>query len=316
MLGPMPRDGAFLPNSSGAPGDWGEAHRIGAELPNAPAGGTGLGRNAPSDRAIVALAARQHGIVTTAQLLNAGVGRRSIARRVERGWLIPRFRGVYQVGPVAAQYGREMAAALACGEGAALSHQSAAAIWGFARDDDVVHVTVTRDVRSRAGLRVHRTLSLNAVVHQGLPLTDPARTLNDLERTLSTADIERARERAAMLGLVLPDDDPYPEFTRSEAEQRLKQLCKAAHLPTPRMNARVAGYEVDAYWPAHRLIVEIDGYAYHRTRAAFERDRTRDAALTAAGYRVIRITWRRLRDEPYSVSAQLGALLADARLRA
>ena len=112
-----------------------------------------------------------------------------------------------------------------------------------------------------------------------------------------------------MLGLVLPDDDPYPEFTRSEGERRLKALCRAAQLPAPRMNARVAGWEVDAYWPAHKLIVEIDGWRYHGTRAAFERDRRRDAALMAAGYRVVRITWRRLTKGPHSVTAQLGALL-------
>jgi very-short-patch-repair endonuclease len=276
-----------------------------------------MGRNAPADRAIVALAVRQHGVVTTAQLLNAGVGRRAIARRAAAGWLTPRFRGVYQVGPVEAKYGREMAAVLACGEGAALSHASAAAIWGFGRRDDVVHVSVTRDVRSRAGLRVHRTASLDAVVHNGLPLTTPARTLADLARKLTSDELERAQERAAMLGLVLPDGDPYPEFTRSEAERRLKALCKAARLPPPKTNARVAGYEVDAFWPAQRLVVEIDGWRYHGTRQAFERDRSKDAALTTAGYRVVRITWRRLTTEAYAVSAQLGALLAlDARLSA
>jgi predicted transcriptional regulator of viral defense system len=149
---------------------------MGAQVPNQPSGGAELGRNAPPDRAIVALAARQHGVVTTAQLLDVGVGRRSIARRVSTGWLVPVHRGVYQVGPVVAKYGQEMAAVLVCGRGAALSHGSAAAIWGFGRRDDVVHVTVTRDVRSREGIRVHRTLSLKAVVHHGLPLTTPART--------------------------------------------------------------------------------------------------------------------------------------------
>jgi very-short-patch-repair endonuclease len=201
-----------------------------------------------------------------------------------------------------------MAAILACG--GALSHQSAAAIWGFGRRDDVVHITVEGQARrTRQGIRVHRTASLNAAVHNGLPLTGPARTLKDLERTATAAEVERAREQAAVLGLVLEDDDPYPEFTRSEGERRLKRLCRAAHLPLPQMNARVAGFEVDAYWPAHNLIVEIDGWGTHRTRKRFEDDRRKDAALTVAGYRVVRITWRRLRYEPYSVSAQLGALL-------
>ena len=110
---------------------------------------------------------------------------------------------------------------------------------------------------------------------------------------------------------MIPDGAPRePEFTRSEGERRLRPLCKAANLPAPRMNARVAGHEVDAYWPAQRLIVEIDGYRYHGTRRAFERDRRKDAELQAAGYRVVRITYRRLRHEPYSVTAQLGALLS------
>ena len=95
---------------------------------------------------------------------------------------------------------------------------------------------------------------------------------------------------------MIPDGaDPYPEFTRSEGERRLRALCKAAQLPRRRMNARVAGWEVDAYWPAHRLVVEVDGYRYHRTRRRFESDRRKDAALQAAGYRVVRITARRLR---------------------
>jgi very-short-patch-repair endonuclease len=283
---------------------------MGAEVPNASWGGAELGRNAPSDRAIVALARRQHGVVTTAQLLDAGVGRRAIARRVDRGWLVPLHRGVYQVGPVAARYGSQMAAVLACGDGAALSHQSAAAIWGFGQRDRVVHVSVTRDVRSRHGMRVHRTLSLNAAVHNGLPLTTPARTLDDLRRVVTPEELERAQHQAHVLGLVIPDDDRFPEFTRSEAEERLKRLCKAAGLPAPRMNARVAGHEVDAFWPAQRLVVEIDGWRYHRTRRRFEDDRRKDAALQVAGYRVVRITWRQLRYEPYSVSAQLGALLS------
>jgi very-short-patch-repair endonuclease len=152
-----------------------------------------------------------------------------------------------------------------------LSHQSAAAIWGFGQRDRVVHVTVEGDrARSRPGVRVHRTASLNAAVHNGLPLTTPARTL----------------------------------------QKRLKALCKAARLPMPRMNARVAGWEVDAFWPAHDLVVEVDGYDYHSTRQAFERDRRKDAALTTAGYRVVRVTGRRLRYEAYAVSAQLGALLS------
>jgi very-short-patch-repair endonuclease len=265
----------------------------------------------PWDRAIARLAARQHGIVTTAQLLNAGVGRRTIARRVASGLLVPRHRGVYQLGPVASEFGAEMAAVLACGDGAVLSHQSAAAIWGFGRRDRVVHVTVPGHARrAREGVRVHRSLSLNAAVKHGLPLTTPARTLKDLKRTMPAGEYDRAAEQAQILGLVIPDHASLQEgFTRSEGERRLKRLCKAANLPVPRMNQRVAGYEVDAYWPAHRLVVEVDGWGYHATRAAFERDRRKDAALQAAGNRVVRVTWTRLTIETLALSAQLGALL-------
>jgi very-short-patch-repair endonuclease len=262
---------------------------------------------------VVALAARQHGIVTTAQLLDAGVGRRVIARRVEAGWLVPLHRGVFQVGPTLGRWGREMAAILACGDGTALSHQSAGAVWGFAQRASEVHVTAPTRRRSRPGLRVHRTASLDAVVHNGLPLTTAAQTLRDLRRTLTSHELDRAQEQAHVLGLVIPDDDDrFPEFTRSEGERRLKALCKAAGLPLPRMNARVAGWEVDAFWPAQRLVVEIDGYKYHRTRRRFEDDRRKDAALQVAGCTVVRITYRRLRDEPYAVSAQLAVLLRPA----
>ena len=127
---------------------------------------------------------------------------------------------------------------------------------------------------------------------------------------MNRAEFARAEEQAQLLGLVVPDDASRDAgFTRSEAERRLKALCNAAELPPPRTNARVAGYEVDAYWPAHNLIVELDGYEYHGTRQAFERDRRKDAALVAAGYRVVRITWRRLRRESHAVAAQLAVLL-------
>jgi very-short-patch-repair endonuclease len=263
------------------------------------------------DAAIAVVAARQHGVVTTAQLATAGLGSRAIGHRVAQGRLVRRHRGVYQVGPVAAPLSREMAAVLACGPMAALSHQSAAAIWGFGHRDEVVHVTVEGDAaRSRPGIRVHHTLSLKAAVHNGLPLTTPARTLTDLARVLTSDELDRAEEQAHILGLVIPGEERFPEFTRSEAERTLKALCKAAHLPAPTMNARVAGWEVDAFWPAQRLVVEIDGWRYHGTRRAFERDRRKDAALQAAGYRVVRITYRRLRDEAIAVAAELAVMLA------
>jgi very-short-patch-repair endonuclease len=269
------------------------------------------------DGAIAALAARQCGVVTTQQLAAAGIGRRSVAHRVAHGRLTPVHRGVYRVGPITAPYGREMAAILATG--GALSHHSAAAVWGFRPPHDG-DVHVTANTRSRPGIRVHRSASFNGAVHFGLQLTAPARTLHDLAPLLPQHDLDRAVEEAVIRGLAAPRELATrpalrraavmePRLTRSEAERRLLKLIRAARLPLPRTNTRLAGWEVDAVWPRHRLVVEVDGYAYHGNRAAFERDRRKDAALVAAGYRVVRITWRQIADEPHAVVALLARLL-------
>jgi very-short-patch-repair endonuclease len=213
-----------------------------------------------------------------------------------------------------------MAAVLATG--GALSHHTAAALWGFRPPHDgAPHVTVAnRDARSRQGLNVHRTRSLNAAVHLGLPLTTAPRTLHDLAPLLSQGELERAVEEAVIRGLARPEElttrpalrraaIEEPQITRSEAERRLRRLVKAARLPRAVTNVKVAGWEVDAFWPRERLVVEVDGFAYHGNRAAFERDRRKDAALVAAGYRVVRITWRQLVDEPHVVVALLARLL-------
>jgi predicted small metal-binding protein len=188
--------GAFLPESfeNGAAG--GEMHRGGAFLPT---GGDSAG--VWGETHLLALAARQHGMVTTAQLSDAGIGRRSVARRVAKGWLVPRYRGVYQVGPVQAPRGPQMAAVLAAGPGSLLSHDSAAHLWGVRPEPDEVHVTTSHDRRPRPGLRTHRTTrtdSLNAAVLDGLPLTGVHRTLQDLTRTLTAAGLDRAREQAVV----------------------------------------------------------------------------------------------------------------------
>jgi very-short-patch-repair endonuclease len=272
------------------------------------------------DAAVARVASAQQGVVTTAQLAAAGIGRRGIAHRVANNRLTRVHRGVYRVGPIIAPYAREMAATLATG-GVLASH-SAAAIWGIRPPHDGdIHVAITgRNARSRQGLRVHRTRSLNAAVHLGLPLTTAARTLHDLAPLLTQGELDRAVEEALIRGLAKVDEltgrpalrratIEEPQITRSEAERRLRKLVKAARLPRAVTNVRVAGWEVDAFWPTHELVVEIDGFAYHGNRAAFERDRRKDAALVAAGYRVIRITWRQLVDEPHVVVALLARLL-------
>jgi very-short-patch-repair endonuclease len=272
------------------------------------------------DAAITRLARGQQGVVTTRQLEAAGLGRHAVAHRVANGRLIRMHRGVYQVGPIAGPYGLEMAAVLATG--GALSHHTAAGLWGFrAPHDGDPHVTVQgRDARSRAGLRVHRSASLNAAVHNGLPLTTPAKTLHDLAPLITQGELDRAVEEAVIRGLAKPEElttrpalrratIEEPQITKSEAERRLRSLIRAARLPRPHTNIRVAGWEVDAFWPANNLVVEVDGFAYHGNRAAFERDRRKDAALVTAGYRVIRITWRQIVYEAHAVVALLARLL-------
>ena len=279
------------------------------------------------DAAVMALAAGQHGIVTTAQLAAVGLGPRAIAHRVAHGRLVRVYRGVFQVGPLAAQHGHEMAAVLATG--GVLSHHSAAKLWDILpHHDGDVHITVIGEApRPRPGLRVHRSHSFNAAVKQGLPLTSPARTLIDLAPHLHQHELDRAAEQVQVLRLASRDEIvaqlgkqrgvralqaalfDEPALTRSEAERRLLHLVRAARLPRPETNAMVGGYEVDMLWRRQRLIVEVDGYAFHSGRAAFERDRRRDAALQAEGYRVVRFTWRQITLEPHAVVARLATLL-------
>jgi len=285
------------------------------------------------DQRVVAIAGRQHGCVSGAQLAAAGLSRRAIAHRVSRGWLVRRHRGVYLVGPLEAPLARAMAALLSVGPGAVLSHDAAAAVWELRpRSAGPIDVTLaSRDVRSRHGIRVHRVANLHRRERarlRDLPVTSPARTLLDLATTLTARDLARAVEQAELRHLTTHDDLTHfltsrrshrgaanlraatrtdIQLTRSEAERRFLDLVNEARLPEPAANTCVAGHEVDFLWPAERLIVEVDGYEFHSSRAAFERDRIRDADLQALGYRVIRITWRRLIDEPLAVVAAIAA---------
>jgi Transcriptional regulator, AbiEi antitoxin/Protein of unknown function (DUF559) len=289
------------------------------------------------DLDVARIARLQKGVITRAQLDRCGIGRGGIAYRLRCGRLHRLHPGVYLVGHgVAAEGARELAAVLACGQGAVASHDTAAALWGFRRvERGPVEITIpTRHRASRPGIRVHRTAALAAGEvrrHDGIPLTAPARTLLDLAQALDDRALERAvdeaivqrlaseRElRAAVAGAYRRPGTGRLEallgreaaLTRSEAEERFRELMAAAEVPAPVLNARIAGYEVDAYWPGQRLAVEIDGFRFHASRAAFERDRRRDAALQAAGVRVLRLTWRRLQGAPMAVVATVVQALA------
>jgi very-short-patch-repair endonuclease len=287
---------------------------------------------------LVALAQQQHGVVTTRQLAELGLGRHGIAHRARTGWLRRLHRGVYLVGPIEPPLTRIMAATLACGPGALLGHYPAAVLWdllpGPAQSS---HVTVVgRNARGPAGVTVHRTAYLHpedATRHHGIPVTSPARTLLDLATQTAHRDLARAVEEALVLKLVTPHslDAQFarypnhrgiavmrratprsPRLTRSEAERRLLELIRAAGLPEPETNVRVAGYEVDFFWRDHALVVEVDGYAFHASRAAFERDRRRDATLRAHGIDPMRVSWTQIVDEPLALVALLARATGSA----
>ena len=296
-------------------------------------------RSRQRDRALAALAARQHGVVARRQLLELGIGTGAVDHRVAIARLQPVHRGVYSVGPAhPGPRARWMAAVLACGPGALLSHRSAAALWGLrAGGGPAVEVSVPgQRCRGRPGIVLHRLRTLDAedlAVRDGIPVTALPRTLLDLAEVVSPARLEFAFEDAERLRILdlraiggmweraagrrglralagLLSEAHEPPDTRSELERRFVRLCREAGLPLPALNTMVAGVETDAVWPQERLIVELDGFAYHHTRAAFERDRARDADLQLAGYRVVRVTARRLDRDPAAVVAALRSLLA------
>lgn len=243
--------------------------------------------------------------------------------------------GVYAVGHrVLTPEGRWMAAVLACGPGAVLSHRSAAALWGIRPAPKVPEVTAPRTRSGPRGVRVHRPRNLRAderTTVKGIPTTTLPRTLGDLAdvvnerelgRAIHDAEVEhaladRALQQAAsrangrrgsgrLQRAVGAERDP----TRSELERRFVALCEEHGLPKPAVNTRIAGFEVDFAWPERGVVAETDGWTYHRTRRAFEHDRTRDQALTRAGHRVLRFTHRQVESAAADVAATLRAALA------
>jgi very-short-patch-repair endonuclease len=257
---------------------------------------------------IAEIAARQHGLVTRPQLLRAGFADTAITHRVEAGRLIRLHRGVYAVGHrPPSPHARAMAAVLACD--AVLSHRSAAALWDLGRWQQPIEVTA-RTARRHQGILVHRSRTLtraDVTRHYGIPVTTPARTLADLAHLLDPRSLTRAVNDARLRHLLRVDrGDAGP--TRSVFEDAFLAFVQRHSLPTPEVNQLVAGYEVDMLWRPQRLIAELDGHAYHHH--TFEADRERDATLTAAGLRVVRVTWRRLDRQEEREAARFRALLA------
>ena len=258
-----------------------------------------------------------------------------IDARVKTGYLHPIHRGVYSVGHRALGYrGRWMAAILAGGQGAVASHKTAAAIWDLRKmDSGRIDVTAPATRHRIPGITLHRSRSLHpeeTTTHDGFPVTTVERTLVDLAGTLTYAELERAFEQALRtqrldmrklrltpgrkgmrnLRAIVAAHAPATLDTRSELERRFLAFLNKHHLPQPSVNVQLANYEVDAYWPHHALIVELDGYDSHGGLQAFENDHVKTAALQLAGHTVIRITWRMLHDEPQRVKALLQAHFA------
>ncbi len=266
-----------------------------------------------------------------------GLSPKMVERRVGSGHLHRVHRGVYAVGHGAlTAAGRRHAAVLAGGPGAVLSHRSAAAVWGLRADNRRVEdITCTTRRARRAGLVFHqaRLEPTEVATRDGLSVSSVPRTLLDLASHIPHRDLVRALEHADRLELfdsssldaqihrarghhgsgalrrALAAYDPRHHRTRSELERRALELLDRHRIARPELNVRIGTSEVDMLWREARLVLELDGYETHRTRAAFERDRARDRALAAAGLRVVRVTWRQLVGDEDRLAADLRALV-------
>jgi very-short-patch-repair endonuclease len=171
----------------------------------------------------------------------------------------------------------------------------------------------TAEERSNAAYALHRSTTLaqqQSTRRLNIPVTTPARTLLDLRREVTPQELGRARREAEVLGYRLDDASGIePDLTRSELERRFLRLCERSSLPSPEVNARVGDHVVDFLWRRSGLVVETDGFRYHPGRASFEHDHRRQAQLVAAGFEVLRFTWRQVVDEPNEVIAAVGARL-------
>jgi len=267
-----------------------------------------------------------------------------IDRALARGRLHRRHQGVYSMVPfsVLPPLAAEHAAILACGERALLSHHSAAAVWGirpFLDGDIDITVIGGERGRKRPGIRVHRTAHLDprdARRHQQIPITSPARALLDIAPDVSGRSLEWAIDQALVKRLTsrtqikavlaayphrpgtlklttLLDPDRPTTVTRSPPEEDLLDRFRRAGLPAPEVNARVGNYTADFLWRAHKVILEIDGYSYHHTRATFERDHLRDTEHQRVGFLVIRITPRQLQHNHEAILVHIATALERRR---
>ena len=297
--------------------------------------------------ALTALACRQHAVFSLAQLLELGLSDSAVHKRTAFGRLHRIHRAVYSLVPrrLLNREGRFMAAVLAAGPGAVLSHRSAAELHGLIKTDRArIDVTVrgSGTLRRRPGLEIHRSrtlISADTTIVDGIPCTTIARTLLGLAGVVRDRTLERALDQAAVLErldavalddqlernptsrgeprlrAVLTHHRAGATVTDSELEERMLAVCRAANLPDPEVQVWIVpddeppAIRVDFAWRDQRLIVETDGRRSHRTDRAFEIDRDRDQRLAVAGWTVIRVTWRQLQNEPGTVALRIARLL-------
>jgi very-short-patch-repair endonuclease len=290
-----------------------------------------------ADARIAELAGRQRGYAARRQLFALGETRSAIDHRVRVGRLIPDFAGVYAVGHLSKDpIDRAFGAVLACGERAVLSHASAATLWGIYRHwRRPFHVTSASDHR-HPGIQVHRTnLHHRDRTRQlGIPVTSPARTLLDVAPALSDKALNRAVNNLRQAGYLNVSDlaellircprhpgarrlrafahtDRGP--TRSEFEDVFHAFTQSYGLPQAAVNTQLHGFEVDAYFPDERVVVELDGWGFHSSEYSFKRDREQDAELLARGIVTVRITWDRLIGSPEREARRLLQILEQRR---
>lgn len=295
------------------------------------------------EEGIARLAEEQHGVVARRQLVDIGLSERAVEHRIAVGRLYQVERGVYTVGhSQVPQRGRWMAAVLASGRGAVLSHQSAASLWGIrAPSGGAVDVTVAH--RSTSSNRIRRHLGVlpadEVTAHEGIAVTTPPRTIFDLAATSSLDRLEhdirqaeylRLHDRLSLLDLV----ERYPGRrglrrvqmalvrlealpvgrTRSRLEERFLPFLRRHGLPRPRLNDWIMvgeeRFQVDCHWSGTGQVVELDSWEAHGTRSSFREDRARDRILRTAGYDVTRIAWAQLDDEPDAIASDLRKLLS------
>lgn len=293
-----------------------------------------------SHRGLAELAGKQHGVVSLGQLRGLGYPGQTIKEMTGSGRLHSVFHGVYAVGHAGiSRHGRCMAAVLSCGDGALLSHRSAAWLWGMTKRFYVpVEVTASSPRQTREEIRIHSAEALTAldrVSHEGIAVTAVPRTLLDFAAVdpyyLGQA-LDNAR-RLGLLDLIAMDEligrsrgfrgiarlraaleiHRPAAFTRSGLERAFLALVRRAGLPKPSTNVFIEGHELDAYWPSLRFAVELDTYDYHGSPRAFEEDRIRQESLKLAGIEMTRITGVRMDREPKVVIERLRRLLAQRR---